>query len=231
MSNPSVNQPGTGSAGAPNPLSGVVSANGGDLSSMFTTLLVAQIKNQDPLQPTDPSQFVSQLAELSQVQSTQQLVQQGQSGNSTLNSLQMMALGAQVGSTVRADVSQLQLSDQTVTLHVTPTGSSASNTLVLTGPDGVAHPIALGALGVGDQAFQVDPKALGLAPGSYTVQVLDASKSALTVEAESTLTGVRLAGDGSVYAQLQGVGEVASSAITGLEGKLAPSTTSNSSPN
>jgi len=230
MSNPSIHQPGTGTPNAAGPLNGVVSSNGGDLSSMFTTLLVAQIKNQDPLQPTDPSQFVSQLAQLSQVQSSQQLVQQGQAGNSTLNSLQMMALGAQVGSTVRAGVNQLRLGDQPVTLHVAPTSSSAGGTLVLTGADGVGHSIALGNLSPGDQAFQVDPKALGLAPGSYTVQVQDANKDALGVEAEATLTGVRLAGDGSVYAQLQGVGEVASSAITQLEGRRSTSAATASSP-
>ncbi|RZI59199.1 MAG: hypothetical protein EOP37_12495, partial [Rubrivivax sp.] len=42
-------------------------------SSLFTTLLVAQIKNQDPLSPQDPSQFVSQLTQLSQVESMQKL--------------------------------------------------------------------------------------------------------------------------------------------------------------
>ena len=53
-----------------------VSSNG-DISSMFTTLLVAQIKNQDPLNPTDSSQYVTQLAQLSQVQSLATLTTQG----------------------------------------------------------------------------------------------------------------------------------------------------------
>jgi flagellar basal-body rod modification protein FlgD len=34
----------------------------------FLQLLVAQIKNQDPLQPTDGIQFVSQLAQFSQLE-------------------------------------------------------------------------------------------------------------------------------------------------------------------
>ena len=34
----------------------------------FLTLLVAQLKNQDPLQPTDGTQFVSQLAEFSSLE-------------------------------------------------------------------------------------------------------------------------------------------------------------------
>ena len=35
---------------------------------MFLQLLVAQIKNQDPTSPQDPSQFVAQLAQFSQLE-------------------------------------------------------------------------------------------------------------------------------------------------------------------
>lgn len=35
---------------------------------MFLTLLVSQLKNQDPLNPTDSTQFVSQLAQFSQLE-------------------------------------------------------------------------------------------------------------------------------------------------------------------
>jgi flagellar basal-body rod modification protein FlgD len=35
---------------------------------MFLQLLVAQIKNQDPLSPADPSQFTSQLAQFSELE-------------------------------------------------------------------------------------------------------------------------------------------------------------------
>lgn len=37
---------------------------------MFLRLLVAQIQNQDPLSPMDPSQFVSQLAQFSEMEQT-----------------------------------------------------------------------------------------------------------------------------------------------------------------
>jgi hypothetical protein len=50
------------------------------LNNMFLQLLVAQLQNQDPLSPLDPSQFVGQLAqfsELSEVTSIYQLLQQG----------------------------------------------------------------------------------------------------------------------------------------------------------
>ena len=44
-----------------------------DSKEMFTKLLVAQIQNQDPLEPSDPSQFVQQLTQLSQTEAMQNL--------------------------------------------------------------------------------------------------------------------------------------------------------------
>ena len=35
---------------------------------MFLTLLVAQLKNQDPMNPTDSTQFVSQMAQFSELE-------------------------------------------------------------------------------------------------------------------------------------------------------------------
>ena len=36
--------------------------------NMFLQLLVAQLKNQDPLNPSDPAQFMSQLAQFQQLE-------------------------------------------------------------------------------------------------------------------------------------------------------------------
>jgi flagellar basal-body rod modification protein FlgD len=38
--------------------------------SMFLQLMVAQLKNQDPMKPTDSSTFVTQLAQFQQLEST-----------------------------------------------------------------------------------------------------------------------------------------------------------------
>jgi len=55
---------GAGAGAAPAaPLTGAAATK-----DMFTKLLVAQIRNQDPLSPTDPSQFVNQLTQLSQTE-------------------------------------------------------------------------------------------------------------------------------------------------------------------
>jgi flagellar basal-body rod modification protein FlgD len=45
-------------------------ASSAPTESMFLQLLVAQIKNQDPTNPTDGIQFVAQLAQFSQLEQT-----------------------------------------------------------------------------------------------------------------------------------------------------------------
>ncbi len=62
---------------------------GQSLNNMFLQLLVAQLKNQDPTSPLDPSQFVGQLAqfsELSEVTSIYQLLQQAVPATATTGS-------------------------------------------------------------------------------------------------------------------------------------------------
>jgi flagellar basal-body rod modification protein FlgD len=67
---------------------------------MFTKLLVAQIQNQDPLAPQDPTQYVNQLSQLSQTEALQSLSQMTTASASVLQSLQTLAMGGQVGSEV-----------------------------------------------------------------------------------------------------------------------------------
>lgn len=196
-------------------------ASNGSLSSLFTTLLVAQIKNQDPLSPQDPSQFVSQLTQLSQVESMQKLTSQGTTNTSMLASLQLMTLGAQVGSTLQAAVSQVQLSGSPVELRYTLDSSSPSNTLVVTGSDGREQRIDLGAQGKGEQSYQLDPAKLGLTDGQYTLKFEAGDKRAVSVEAVARLDGVRLSADGNVMLQLAGLGEVSSQSITQFKGRAA----------
>ena len=54
--------------------SGTASTNGtGESSDRFLKLLVAQLKNQDPLNPLDNAQVTSQMAQISTVQGIEKL--------------------------------------------------------------------------------------------------------------------------------------------------------------
>jgi flagellar basal-body rod modification protein FlgD len=67
----------TPTSNSSNPASGSSNITSND----FLTLLVSELKNQDPTQPTDPNQYITQLA---QVNSLQQLISINQ-GISTLD--------------------------------------------------------------------------------------------------------------------------------------------------
>jgi flagellar basal-body rod modification protein FlgD len=194
-------------------------AAGSENSDMFTKLLVAQIQNQDPLAPTDPSQFVNQLSQLSQTEALQKLAQVNTASASTLQSLQVLALGAQVGSEVMVSASSVRLDASTVSGNVTLGGASAATTLVLTGTDGQAHELSLGAHGAGSQPFQIDPVALGLAPGAYTLQAKTGDGVAAPVELAGRIERVRMSADGGATLQLTGIGEIVPSQITSFNGK------------
>ena len=89
--------------------------------SQFFQLLLAQMQNQDPLQPMDSSDFVTQLSQFSQLQSSQQL-------NTTLTNFvtqQGMSQGAAlIGKTVSYDPGTGVLAKGTVdSVNVDNTGN------------------------------------------------------------------------------------------------------------
>jgi flagellar basal-body rod modification protein FlgD len=192
-----------------------VSAN----KDMFTKLLVAQIRNQDPLAPSDPSQFVNQLSQLSQTEALQSLSKTTSASASVLQSLQVLAMGGQVGSTVTVATDRLRLDGTAVSGSIQLPSASSATSLVLTGADGQPHHLTLPFHAAGSQAFTIDPSALGLAPGSYSIAAQTADGASVPVEIAGTVSSVRLSGTGSVVLQVAGVGDVDPSAITGFNGK------------
>jgi flagellar basal-body rod modification protein FlgD len=211
----SANASANAAAGSSTPL-----ANGASESQeMFTKLLVAQIQNQDPLEPSDPSQFVQQLTQLSQTEALQNLASLTSNNASVLQSMQVLALGGQVGSNVMAAATSVQLDGAKVGGEVTLGAVSSKTTLVLTGSDGQDHELALGPLAAGSTPFSIDPTAMGLPAGSYKMKVVTSSGETPPVDIAGRLNSVRLGANGSIVLNIANVGEVAPGAITAFNGK------------
>ncbi|WBS00836.1 flagellar basal body rod modification protein [Pseudoduganella sp. SL102] len=207
-------------AGTP-PVTNGASAAGktSETQEMFTKLLVAQIQNQDPLAPSDPAQFVQQLTQLSQTEALQSLASLTSNNASVLQSMQVLGLGAQVGSEVMASATSVQLDGAKVGGAVTLGSNSSKTTLVLTGADGVPHELALGPLTAGTSPVSIDPTAMGLPPGNYKMQVVTSSGETPALDIAGRLNSVRLGSNGSIVLNIANVGEVAPSAITAFNGK------------
>jgi flagellar basal-body rod modification protein FlgD len=203
-----------------NSTSSIVGNSASETSEMFTKLLVAQIQNQDPLSPTDPAQFVQQLTQLSQTESLQNLASLTSNSTSVLQSMQVLALGAQVGSDVMAETSSVTLDGTTkVSGQITLEASSTSTKLVLTGEDGEKHEISLGTQAPGAVAFAIDPAKLGLPAGTYTMAVETSTKETPAIDIQGRLNSVRLSPGGSVVLNIANIGEAATTAITAFNGK------------
>ena len=209
------NTPAATTAGS-NPL-----ANGSETSTMFTKLLVAQIQNQDPLSPTDPSQFINQLTQLSQTEALQNVSNLTSANASILQSMQVLALGAQVGSDVQVTATEVQLDSSKVKGEVTLAASSSKTTLVLTGLDGREHKVELGSQSSGAVPFALDPQAMGLPAGTYKMRVETSSKEEASIDLVGRLNSVRLGSAGAVVLNVSNVGETTPAAITAFNGKAA----------
>src|ERR1700684_1406105 len=90
--------PGSSSSASGNTASGV----GGLTMNDFLTLMTAQLQNQDPLNPTDSNQFLSQLSELSTVEGITQLNTSMSTLSNSMLSSQALTSAALVGQGILA---------------------------------------------------------------------------------------------------------------------------------
>jgi flagellar basal-body rod modification protein FlgD len=86
----------------------------------FLTILMAELKNQDPTQPSDPAQMVSQLASFSQVE---QQVNTNSKLDTLLSSMAIAQAGSLIGHTVTS--SDGTQSGTVTSVNITSTGSVA----------------------------------------------------------------------------------------------------------
>ena len=209
-----------GNNGAAAPGTSITGNTPSETSDMFTKLLVAQIQNQDPLSPSDPAAFVQQLTQLSQTESLQNLTSVTNASASALSSLQVMALGAQVGSDLMITTKSLVLDGATpVSGQTVLTAASTKTTLVLTGTDGVRHEKALGTQSPGTVAFSIDPAQMGLPKGNYSVSIETSSKETPSVDIQGRLNNVRLLSTGAVSLNVSNIGDTGSDTISAFNGK------------
>lgn len=210
----------TGSQSSSSTSTAISSAAGATATDadLFTKLLVAQIRNQNPLEPTDPNEFVRQLSMQSQTEALKKLADQGTANAAMLSSIQMLALGAQVGSQVTVQSDKVTLSGAPIQIGFALANTSVQNTLVLTASDGSEKRIELGSQKVGNVSYTLDPAKLGLANGSYSMQVVTAGTEKPALEVTGKLASVQLTSAGGALLNVIGAGPATPSQITRFNG-------------
>ncbi len=168
---------------------------------MFLTLLTEQLKNQDPLDPLDSSEYVAQLVEFSNVE---QSIRQTE----TLESMLANQLGstgaaavAYIGRDAHIEGAQAPLQDGAARWSYTLSAQTAETAIAVLDDAGKVVFETSGETSPGNHAFTwdgLDASGAPLAPGTYTLSVGakngegDALNPAIT--AYGRVTGVDLAG-------------------------------------
>jgi flagellar basal-body rod modification protein FlgD len=173
----------------------------------FLGLLVTQLKNQDPLNPQDSSQFVTQLAQLSQVEQTYNINNNLQTLLSVQNSANSLSSVSLIGKVVTAQGSQVALtsgSPSTVGMNL-PSDVTQVSVQIKDASGKVVRTLTQGATAAGTSSMTWDGKSDGgqvLSSGTYsfTVSGTDASGGKIdgTPMIQGQVTGVRLSGSSLV---------------------------------
>ncbi|EIO4562759.1 flagellar hook assembly protein FlgD [Vibrio parahaemolyticus] len=192
---------------APNPTD---KNNASSLQNEFISLMVAQIQNQDPLNPLDGTEYVGQLAQFSQVQSTENMSKVMQNSMVLLDNMQVLSTAGLVGQTVYVNSKEFELGDGAQNGKIELSHGSNQVTLVVKDQFGQKTNVPLGAHGAGDVEFSINPEELGLKPGKYTVSVeVQEGQASPNVLLAGTVEQVRIpSSGGAALVNVNGVGNV-----------------------
>ncbi|MGC6096683.1 flagellar hook assembly protein FlgD [Citrobacter portucalensis] len=187
------------------------------MKNLFMQLLVAQIQNQDPLNPTDGTEYVSQMAQLTQVQSMETISQLMSNSSVLMDNLQTLTTGNLVGQHVMVQTDSINSDGETaIDVRLTLKHPASTVTVILKDSSGTEHKVELANQEAGQVNFSIDPKNEGLPEGRYTLSVVtDSGEDTVPIEIGGTVTNVRIPLDGSpTLLNIAGTGEVAYNNIT-----------------
>lgn len=166
----------------------------------FLKLLVAQVQNQDPLEPMDSTTFVSQLAQLSQVEQAIQTNQNLEAISGRMDSVTAFADLGLLDRTVRVSGETTELKGGRTAFSYTLDAPAAQVELELIGPDGeIAHRVWQNTRPAAEPQeltwYGVTPDGMIAPDGAYRVRVRafgqDGSPVNASVTGSATVSEVR----------------------------------------
>ncbi|AXV83495.1 flagellar hook assembly protein FlgD [Ralstonia solanacearum] len=199
---------------------GITSQTGTDLQNTFMQLLVAQLKNQDPLNPMDNSQLTSQLAQINTVNGIAQL-------NTTMSSMATQSAASQasslIGRTVEVPSSTLSLSSSTASFGISvPNGADDAVVTIKNSAGTTVRTVDLGQVSAGTTNYTwngKDDKGNTLSDGTYTISVaatLSGSTTTASALGTDKVTGVTI-NSGTTLLQLASGGTTKLSNVTTIQ--------------
>jgi len=177
----------------------------------FLTLLVAQLQNQDPLNPADATEFTAQLAQYSQLEQLFNLNDAMDELTATTTKSQSISALNLIGQDVVVEGDTFTLGEKPVNIGYKIDGSVSSVTVTVTNSAGKnVATIAADKLAEGNHFLTWDGKDANgesLASGTYTFTVnatSEDSNATITPLVRTAVTGVDLSGSEPLVATNSG---------------------------
>lgn len=166
-----------GASSAPVATSTTKDTTGNDLSEQFLAMLVAQMKNQDPLNPMDNAQLTSQLAQISTVNGISSLNTTVSTLGASLAGVQSMQAAALVGREVEVPGTTLALGEEGTTVKGgfdVPYAVENATVSITNASGQVVYTSDMGKTAAGTSHFQwdgLDANGNQMAAGTYNFDV------------------------------------------------------------
>ncbi|WP_097461754.1 flagellar hook assembly protein FlgD [Mangrovitalea sediminis] len=189
----------------------------------FMNLMLAQLNNQDPLNPTDNTQFLAQLAQFSSLEQMQNLNTSVQSFSSQFRSQQALQASAMVGRSVvaQSNTASLGASGKISGFADLANATNDLKVQVLDSSGSLVKTMDLGQQPAGQVAFNWDGKDAGgnsMPTGSYTLNAVASDGAGGSAQVPTLISAnvnsVSIGSDGSITLNLADMGSVPLSSVT-----------------
>lgn len=186
-----------------------------DLRSEFLQMMVAQINNQDPLNPLDGTEYVSQLAQFSMVEGLEQMKMQGQQQATMMDTLQVLSSTSLMGKKVTVPTQSINLdTPEALSGKIAVPNGAEKLTMKVYDQNGTLVHEQDWQSPDGEQAFNLPE----LAKGEYDFKVTaerEGKTVALAPSLTRTVEKVSLpGGGGDIMLSLAGIGQVSLFQVT-----------------
>ena len=199
--------------------SGTTAASDANASQdRFLKLLVAQLNNQDPMNPMDNAQMTSQMAQINTVTGIQQVNETLKSMATQFSGMQVLQGSSMVGHNVLVEGNTLSRSKGVASGAIDLEGQADAIKIEIMSPGGqVLDTLNLGAKAAGRHTFDWDASTYaGTGEPSYRVTATQGGTAVPTTSlVRDTVTSVS-SENGAMTVQLQGRGAVAYSSVKAI---------------
>lgn len=194
----------------------------------FLELMIAQLNNQNPLDPQDNSAFIAELAQFSSVEGIQQLNNNFSSFSNSFMSNQALQASSLVGTSVTVPATSAALTSTDIVSGIIdlPASTSDLSLNIYSDSGELVDTVDIGSQSAGEVVFRWDGYNMevngelldwntsqegGAAAGTYTFEALatvDGEPTQLDTSLSANVNSVTVAADGTLTLNLAGLGPV-----------------------